>query len=691
MMEASRTYIRNLRAVSASSRDELALRLRLERTLAHANFHPSWLPPTAILCVRKLGGAATTRAGAPLALSTRRGASVDWERAVAAELDTLARRAARPARETVAANAEAVLFNDQAELLACLAVDWCGGGGVETMRWWWRSLFKGRGASDALIPAWLASPEHVPAALEHLSNAGRLSAFARALNERQARDIRQRVTHKFSLRALEEALEQTASSGDAPPLRVHDEHDGGRTHERETPQHAARPPWEQFVPWIRGAALGDEQSCLIGTSLMLLRAPSIVRSASFAGVVARWRTGSPLRAESGASSSPAEVTPARTNNLNDDEQGERRGSDKAHHRGLSGVSEAHQRTINDLPKATVAASGVLPGITVSAASDTNAQSEARDDFANSVEPQRAMHITPRRPEFSTFVSADERAPDARAETPASASSVWTAAGRENETQTFTGSRNYEARIRTEFGGVFYLLNLGLFLNLYGDFTTPRAPGIDLVVWDFLALVGVELGGERLRRDPVWKLLANLSGRDATDTPGADFTPPESWRVPPEWLAAFPAPRRAWKWKAEAGRLCVLHPGGFLILDVPLTGGGDARAQLELEVAAYQDHFHGLLRRAAFDTASESTGTVEGWLKRLLPYVRARLCRALGVRASKSLGRLVCQQQAQVNVTATHLQVRFALARLPLAVRLAGLDRDPGWMPAAGRNIAFHYD
>jgi hypothetical protein len=43
------------------------------------------------------------------------------------------------------------------------------------------------------------------------------------------------------------------------------------------------------------------------------------------------------------------------------------------------------------------------------------------------------------------------------------------------------------------------------------------------------------------------------------------------------------------------------------------------------------------------------------------------------------------------VTATRLNVTFELARLPLAVRLAGLDRDPGWVPAAGRYVAFHFE
>jgi len=43
------------------------------------------------------------------------------------------------------------------------------------------------------------------------------------------------------------------------------------------------------------------------------------------------------------------------------------------------------------------------------------------------------------------------------------------------------------------------------------------------------------------------------------------------------------------------------------------------------------------------------------------------------------------------VTATHVDIFFALDELPIEIRLAGLDRNPGWVPAAGRFIALHYD
>jgi hypothetical protein len=43
------------------------------------------------------------------------------------------------------------------------------------------------------------------------------------------------------------------------------------------------------------------------------------------------------------------------------------------------------------------------------------------------------------------------------------------------------------------------------------------------------------------------------------------------------------------------------------------------------------------------------------------------------------------------VTDDRVAVLFRLAEHPIELRMAGLDRDPGWVPAAGRHIVFHYD
>jgi hypothetical protein len=47
--------------------------------------------------------------------------------------------------------------------------------------------------------------------------------------------------------------------------------------------------------------------------------------------------------------------------------------------------------------------------------------------------------------------------------------------------------------------------------------------------------------------------------------------------------------------------------------------------------------------------------------------------------------------ARLQDAGERLDLHFPLAELPLAVRLAGLDRDPGWIPAVGCDVRFHFD
>jgi hypothetical protein len=81
----------------------------------------------------------------------------------------------------------------------------------------------------------------------------------------------------------------------------------------------------------------------------------------------------------------------------------------------------------------------------------------------------------------------------------------------------------------------------------------------------------------------------------------------------------------------------------------------------------------------------------GWLDEHLDALNARLRSALGADESIDLSVIVCCHRAQVEVTPSRVDVHLALSDLPLDVRIAGLDRDPGWIPAAGRSVAFHFE
>jgi hypothetical protein len=175
----------------------------------------------------------------------------------------------------------------------------------------------------------------------------------------------------------------------------------------------------------------------------------------------------------------------------------------------------------------------------------------------------------------------------------------------------------------------------------------------------------ELTDGEIEKDPLWGELASLAGRPKSVRPGLGFDPPDEWRAPAEWLAAFaedcvPPPALI------NGRMISMHPAGFTMVDVPA----------ETNV---------------MDGARESSRTVDRlqrWVGWMAGYFRARLVRALG---RKDAVALLCKRPARVALTLTHVDVTFALEHHPIELRIAGLDRDLGWIPAAGRYVAFHFE
>jgi hypothetical protein len=253
----------------------------------------------------------------------------------------------------------------------------------------------------------------------------------------------------------------------------------------------------------------------------------------------------------------------------------------------------------------------------------------------------------------------------------------------------------EARIETRFGGLFHLVNLALFLELYGDFTAPAAQCIALPVWDFVALLGRRMAGACVEEDPVWPLLAQLSGRAPGEPPGDNFSPPGAWRMDAGWLRNIPA-KGNWRWAVARdargqGRLQVIHPEKFLLIDVPLDGEEELEAQLESESEVYAHAFAGKPTRAPRPLKLRGRTPLALWVERVHLYARARLRLALGTGDVRRAARLLCERNARVFVTATHVDILMRLAELPFEVRVAGLDRDPGWIPAAGRIVAFHFE
>ncbi|HEY3301926.1 MAG TPA: hypothetical protein VGL70_00170 [Candidatus Binatia bacterium] len=671
--EQKDTYVVKLR-VRGGPRDALSLRMPFDRALSAIELQPSFLPPSAIAFIRQLRD---PKPGLMQTEDGRASIALEWGRAVAAAVEQVLRRAARPAAEPVPANAEAVFFADRAELLACLAADWCDGTAIT--RWWWKSLFRSTDISSAVIREWLESIESVPAALAHLAKRRLAARFVRAIGEARARALLREIIERFALVELAWLKDPLMLDAQAPAkaalIECPPAGPAARVVSVEVSPPASQPPFTEWAPEALDPSLIMVERCLLGIGLMLARASAMVRAPLFARTVLRWHRAERLRDSTGTLNAGALTTHAATSPPTQPDQGTEGSRLHLNVALHTSAARSTRKTPEENPAAMIVSTPdgreqlsraesvpADPGVHSGHQAVPSIQLEATSPLETAQDSQSDESPKPASPPGSPFSVIDPAGEIMR-----------------------TGG----TCIETAFGGVFYLVNLGLFLNFYGDFTSPLQPAIPLPLWDFVALVGRELVGKSIEADPAWPLLARLAGRDEHEAPGEAFDPPDRWRLPAEWLAPF-SEESIWQWTTDPGRLRVKHPEQFLILDLPLDAG-DPMQQLVRETQDYPGIAAFEFQRSAFPGAIGDILPQERWLRCLMPYVRARLNRALVLRDPGELRRALCEHHARVLVSGTRLDVFFALDELPIEIRLAGLDRDPGWVPATGRFIAFHFE
>lgn len=74
----------------------------------------------------------------------------------------------------------------------------------------------------------------------------------------------------------------------------------------------------------------------------------------------------------------------------------------------------------------------------------------------------------------------------------------------------------------------------------------------------------------------------------------------------------------------------------------------------------------------------------------LPELESRIALALDMRARKAI-LFLCHRRAKVLVSESRVDVFHRLEHHPLEIRMAGLDRDPGWIPGTSFDFRFHFE
>ena len=665
--------------------DPLRARQQLERALATVDWSIAGLPSQALVFLRRLQVHADAEAEAMA--STRIGsAAKPWSTRVVESLRAQCRAAIRPWREPGAAAVDAVWFEDEHELAACLVRDWLQG--VVDQRWWWRGVLGGLPVESWLRVELLSRGERLAPTLQALASASLATAWLARMDDADADAGVEAVVRAYGLPRSDEARVEAGVAGPGAPTA--DSRGVAMPTRRgpATPPSPARRRLEAIVPELAVTGWRPSQARLLAYGLAVLRAPSTARSATFTADIAAWRPAMPCEPTDDASGLlPAVVDQAAVWH----EAGSQTGQLVAMPHRQAAI-EGRRAPVRSEAGDTRVATKHDDGLHAAPARMPEPPSPARVDDrpgqvvdpARRIEASTTASIVPARPDdaIETESPVVSSAGHAMVEAPS--------AGDDMATAPIAPARS--RAIATTHGGLFYLLNAALTLGLYGDFTAPRAQGLSLSPWDLLAWLGQHWFGRAFRRDPLWRLLADLAGRAAKRAPSWRVDPPSRWAPDDDWLRPW-APMAMLEHDVDrrARRLQLRHPAGFAVFDVPR----DTRLRPAAQARALCLSREAAMRARLRPSASRSSPALPvdpglRWLHRFAEYMAARLMRALGTASPREAVALLCRHPAEVRCDASRVEIALSLAHLPLPVRIAGLDRDPGWLPAAGRDVRFHF-
>ena len=630
MTASNATTISRARVSGVRNADRaLATRLRVEGLLAGADLRPPGLPPAAVLIVNQLALPADRR------LTVRPGGRLDpaWERAARDAMADLHRRAVRPLDDLPPPGCPAVLFRDEAELLACLAVDISRGRAAE--HWWWRAYARRWGSlTPGVLSALLAdTPRSVPGAVRILAERGAVVQVLQHLSPRESRMLLRVVCEAFGLPQIE--LTTTRITGQPQRPATADLHDA-----------AVEPggdvaPWHSFMPaGVQPSALTPESVCLLGVSLTLAYSPSAARSAAFVRSVEQWWQAE-AHARRRASSveqlvetQPAPAPPDTTSEADDELLTSQSIAARLDYQPASQPRPGESSVVSELPTFPKVGNSDLPPAADAAAQLAGLQTSGRSDLARIVE------------------LADRDLVQAQTVEPAlSLDGVF-----------------------TELGGVLFLINLMQGLELPACFEEDWRLASAVGPWGVLELLARALLSEGLptfpkvgnpdllATDPLWSALAALDGRRPGELPGDGMTVPDQLRVPAGWLPWLDSSpviaRRLGDEAISRWRVEIASPGlAMTVTTKPLLAGVSRDALV--------------------------------WLAGVTPLLRQMLQRVLGDDCDIVSDLLL--RSGQLYVTSTYVDLVMPLAAVSMPVRIAGLDFDPGWLPAFGRVVQFHYE
>ncbi|MCO6435111.1 hypothetical protein [Nitrosomonas nitrosa] len=725
MNTANNLTINKLRLNNAAENSP-ALRVRLGRWMESLQINPTNIPPSAVLIVRQLMDPLPKQLN--LSVSTARIDST-WERAVQNKLSDICQQAVRPKLGAVPANAIAVVFTDEAEMLACLTLDLVRG--EASNHWWWRTCLRRMpyAASEHVTRLWCDRPRLVPSILHHLVERRQAEIVMADLSSEQVFRILSVMNRVYAIPELSQGrhtgpsplFAESGTVDNVPLSGANHFYDDQARQERATTVTSFTPgdrldtamPWDSWLTsGLVPAHLPREKAYLLGVGLTLHQAPAAVRSEVFLQKLHQWWLTSSSSfsatdafAVSSLPSGREGKKPLATASISKQEP------PKASFNQLShDTSKIVEQDITELTTKKAATPQVSHGekliATKGAPSDAAVSpSDSQTSFPKAgLDLEKTNIHRPLSSEPSLFdekVSSDGHAMSPTVSTslpkrPQNTSSLESdLSDTEHRLNQKEGSLFFEGGVDTQLGGVLYLINLMAQLDLPQCFEKEWGLASQLGAWgtlDILARALLDEPDESLCQDPLWLALAELDGREYDVLPGCGFQGGAHFYLPVDWPKFVSDDASAtFVWGTNRHRHCLWSDQGYMLAEDADTDStpmlrhffNDAPVRL-----TQQPYPMAPIAKLANPLLTSLNPELKRWLAYVVPFIRLRLQLALrGAMDPKTL----LLYPGTIYLTSTHVDLVMSLNSVSIPVRMAGLDLDPGWMPDFGRIVLFHYE
>jgi hypothetical protein len=254
--------------------------------------------------------------------------------------------------------------------------------------------------------------------------------------------------------------------------------------------------------------------------------------------------------------------------------------------------------------------------------------------------------------------------------------------------------DFEGGVETELGGVLFLINAMCSLDLPECFEEGWRLASRVGSWGVLEGLARTLFDPATlpSDDPIWVALATLSGRRGVRL-GTGVPRGVSYHLPESWAAQLPngdsAPAA---WAAQHDRLRLWSRGGFMLSEEPAVATGSEVDRAADRYGAEHRPPRRPFRDAPLAVAGDTIASgFRRWLLLAVPFLRVRLERALRLDSAETVSHTLLRRRGRLYVTATHVDLVMSLDQVSLPVRMARLDRSPGWLGAFGRVVLFHFE